>query len=152
MCSYRGKDILPLVLSRGSHLLLMQLQLFLDEAANLVEGGSPCGLQAPACLHDAVPAGPDRDREVAWCCWRVCSPGLFPAALCCQGHSTEQSLVFFQKHGECSALGNGEHWNGWSKLITKKLYAFKTSSLHSLHPVAYLPSLSSHHHRVKRAN
>lgn len=77
--------VLPLLLSGGPHLLLMHLQLFLDEAADLVEGGSPCGLQAPACLHDAVPAGPDRDKVLARCCWKVCNPRLFPAALCMSG-------------------------------------------------------------------
>lgn len=148
-CVHTGGKILPL-LSKGPHLLLMHLQLFLDKAADLVEGGSPCGLQAPARLHDAVPAGPHRDREVVGAAVGVCSPRLFPAACCMSGTHAETTEPFFQKtHGECSAPGNGEHWSGWSKLINKKLYAIKTSGLHSLPPVAY--SGLSYNHRVKRS-
>lgn len=94
-CVHTGGKILPLF-SRGPHLLLMHLQLFLDEAADLVEGGSPCGLQAPARLHDAVPAGPHRDREVVGAAVGVCSPRLFPAACCMSGthaERTERSLL-----------------------------------------------------------
>lgn len=55
----------------------MHLQFFLDEAADLIEGRSLCGLQAPARLHDGVPAEPNRDRMAALSCCRLC------ASLCC---------------------------------------------------------------------
>lgn len=43
------------------------------------------------------------------------TPGSSLQHSLCQGHSTEQPLVFFHKtHRECmcSAPGNGEHWSG----------------------------------------
>lgn len=52
------------LLSKGSYLFLMQIQFFLNKAADLIKGRSLCGLQAPACLHDAIPAKPKRDRVV----------------------------------------------------------------------------------------
>lgn len=88
----------PLLLSKGAHLLLMRLQFFLNEAGDLVEGRSLGGLQAPACLHDAVPAEPNRDRAVALCCCKAAggfappSPSLQHFAF--QAHVTERSLVF----------------------------------------------------------
>lgn len=69
-----GRKSLP----KGSHLFLVHFQFFLNKAADLVKGRSLCGLQAPARLHDGVPAQPKRNRTVA-----MLLKSLHPQAIHC---------------------------------------------------------------------
>lgn len=82
----------------------MQIQFFLNKAADLIKGRSLCGLQAPACLHDAIPAKPKRDRVVMlYFCEAAaesaplffCSStaGWFTLYLCTQSRGPEQPLL-----------------------------------------------------------
>lgn len=99
------KACLPSPPSDGPHLLLMHLQFLLNEAADLVEGRSLGGLQAPACLHDVVPAGPNGDRAVTLCCCKAAggSAGSSLQPLASQAHSTEQFLLFLSMKPVVSA-------------------------------------------------
>lgn len=79
------------LLPKGSYLFLLQIQFFLNKAADLVKRRSLCGLQAPARLHDAIPAKPKRDWAVLYFCKAAGESA--PLVLC--GSIAEQFTLYW---------------------------------------------------------